>query len=152
MGDFGIAFITNKTCTMREPIGTHDYMAPEIIREKIYNRTADLYSLGLIMYRILNQGRAPFIPPETITVTKELIKEANIRRMNGEALPKLRGVPDKLENIVLKACSHLPSNRYQTAEQMKNALIEYMRIAQAEETVKKKACMNLYFTAAGELE
>ena len=152
LGDFGIAFITHSFRTIREPIGTRDYMAPEVVRERIYNRTVDLYSLGMIMYRILNYGRAPFMPPNEENVTNQMLKEADERRMNGEPLPHLTGVPAELERIVLKACSFNPEDRFQNANEMRAELREYKRKQESEERIRKKASMNQYFVIAGELE
>lgn len=152
LGDFGIAFITHNTRTMREPIGTHDYMAPEVVRERMYNWTVDLYSLGIIMYRILNGGRAPFITKDGGPVSNQVLKEADARRLNGEPLPGLPGVPKALERIVLKACSYMPQNRYQTAEEMRDELREYIRDMKTEERIRNKAAMNQYFSVAGELD
>lgn len=151
LGDFGIAFITHNTRTMREPIGTHDYMAPEVVRDKIYNRTVDLYSLGLIMYRILNDGNAPFLPVDGV-VTNQMRKEADLRRMNGEPLPKIEGIPQGLQTILLKACSYQPEDRFQTAHEMRSVLKNYARESEAIERIKQKASMNLYFSAAGDLD
>ena len=152
LGDFGIAFITHSFRTIREPIGTRDYMAPEVVRERTYNRTVDLYSLGMIMYRILNYGRAPFMPPNEENVTNQMLKEADERRMNGEPLPHLTGVPAELERIVLKACSFNPEDRFQNANEMRAELREYKRKQESEERIRKKASMNQYFVIAGELE
>ena len=154
LGDFGIAFITHHTQTMREPIGTHDYMAPEVVRGKIYNKTVDLYSLGLIMYRILNGGRAPFLSVSEVgeTVTGQKFKQADARRLNGEPLPKLKDTSDALCKIVLKACSYEPRERYQSASEFGDSLKEYEQRLETEERIRKKASMNRYFSAAGELD
>ena len=43
--------------------GTADYMAPEILQnKKSYNESVDLYSLGMVLYRIMNHMRSPFFP------------------------------------------------------------------------------------------
>lgn len=152
LGDFGIAFITHNTRTMREPIGTHDYMAPEVVRDKMYNRTVDLYSLGLIMYRILNEGNAPFLPIDGGVVSNQMRKDADLRRMNGEPLPKLEKISKTLQTIVLQACSYQPEDRFQTANEMKTALKDYLREVETVERIKQKASMNRYFSAAGELD
>lgn len=151
LGDFGIAFITRSTRTMREPIGTHDYMAPEVVKEKMYNRTVDLYSLGLIMYKILNGGVTPFLPSGQKNISTEMRRNADERRLNGEPLPELADVAEGLEKIILKACSFNPQNRYKTAVEMGGALKEYKRELEAKERIKKKAAITNYFTIAGEL-
>lgn len=39
--------------------GTFEYMAPEIIRGSIYDRSIDIWSLGIILYEMIN-GVTPF--------------------------------------------------------------------------------------------
>lgn len=151
LGDFGIAFITRNTRTMREPIGTHDYMAPEVVKEKMYNRTVDIYSLGLIMYKILNGGVPPFLSSEQKNNSTAMRRNADERRLNGEPLPELPGAAEGLLKIILKACSFDPQNRYQTAEEMGDALKEYKREMKKQERPQKKTVMKNYFMAAGEL-
>ena len=127
-------------------------MAPEVVRERSYNRTVDLYSLGMIMYRILNGGRVPFIPQEESALTSQMLKEANERRFNGEPLPHLKEISDEMNEIVLKACSFKPEDRYQTAKEMGNELREYKRVIESDERIRKKSNINRYFAAAGELD
>ena len=103
-------------------------------------------------FRILNCGRAPFIPPNEENVTNQMLKEADERRMNGEPLPHLTGVLAELERIVLKACSFNPEDRFQNADEMRAELREYKRKQESEERIRKKASMNQYFVIAGELE
>ena len=61
LGDFGVARTMDHT-TRATKIGTYSYMAPEVVRELPYNATADIYSLGLVMYWLLNERRLPFLP------------------------------------------------------------------------------------------
>ena len=66
LGDFGIAremdHATNATKT-----GTYKYMAPEVYNNQPYDHNVDIYSLGLVMYWLLNEKRMPFVPlPPTV--------------------------------------------------------------------------------------
>jgi cGMP-dependent protein kinase len=55
--DFGTAKqLENRTYTI---VGTPHYMAPEVITGRGYNLTADLWSLGVILYELLC-GMVPF--------------------------------------------------------------------------------------------
>jgi serine/threonine protein kinase len=55
--DFGWTVETNKT---RETFcGTYEYMAPEIIVEKPYNKAIDVWSLGILLYELLH-SYSPF--------------------------------------------------------------------------------------------
>ena len=124
LGDFGIAKELEKTMGAVSSKGTFSFMAPEVAKGQRYDSTVDIYSLALVMYTLLNKSRPPFIPAEG-RMTYNQRKEANDRRLAGEALPELKGVSDSLNNILLTACSYDPSKRFKTASAFKNALLSY---------------------------
>ena len=41
---------------------TYNYTAPEVYHNERYGPVADSYSLGMVMYRLLNERRMPFNP------------------------------------------------------------------------------------------
>ena len=82
-------------------------MAPEIFKRMHYDATVDIYSLGMVMYRYLNGGRAPFISGNSAPKYAE-IQKASARRMSGEPLPHPMNGDEALWAIVLKACEPLP--------------------------------------------
>ena len=122
LGDFGIAKTVEKTMGGTK-IGTYKYMAPEVYNNQPYGTTADIYSLGLVLYWLLNEKRMPFLPlpPEKLRVGME--EEARNRRLSGEKLPEPAHGSDKLKQVVLKACAYDPKDRYQTAAEMREALL-----------------------------
>ena len=61
LGDFGIAKVSEKTAT-GTLTGTYSYMAPEIANRQHYGASADIYSLGLVMYWMMNECTLPFLP------------------------------------------------------------------------------------------
>ena len=107
-----------KTNSALSQKGTNMYMAPEVFRGERYNHTVDIYSLGIMMYRLLNNGRFPFMPqaPQPLRYTDS--EDAMRRRMTGEKIPFIPNVSRGLQNIILKACEFKPENRYQRAEDM----------------------------------
>lgn len=118
IGDFGVAKIVDKTKAGLSRKGTHMYMAPEVYSGRPYGATVDIYSLGIVMYKLLNKNRLPFMPkfPETITpVDKE---EALYKRLRGDEIPEPQNGSRRLKQIVLKACSYSAADRYSTAEEM----------------------------------
>ena len=121
LGDFGIAKTMEKTSGGTK-IGTYKYMAPEVYNNQPYNQTADIYSLGLVLYWLLNERRTPFLPlpPETPKSTEE--DDARARRFKGEPIPAPAHGSKELQRIVLKACKYDPEDRYQSAEEMLHAL------------------------------
>lgn len=131
LGDFGSARGIKGTSTIMTIKGTFSYMAPEIMQGRPANYTSDLYSLGLVMYRLMNRNRHPFIQEGDISSARG-IEESNYRRLGGEALPIPVDADEELGRIILKACAFEPRNRWQTPEEMYNALA-----ALGEETIKK---------------
>ena len=117
LGDFGIAKTVEKTSGGTK-IGTYKYMAPEVYNNQPYGAGADIYSLGLVLYWLLNERRLPFLPlpPEKLRAGME--EDARLRRFNGEPIPAPAHGSEKLKRIVLKACAFDPKDRYQSAEEM----------------------------------
>lgn len=125
LGDFGIARrLQREDLNASQRVGSLGYMSPEVFHAQIYDLRADLYSLGLVLYKLLNDRREPFSPPAPEIVTPQIANKANETRLSGSALPKPEKIPDSLErlwDIIQKACEYQPSNRYQTPLEMKKA-------------------------------
>lgn len=121
LGDFGIAKTMDHS-TYATKAGTYGYMAPEVYKVQPYNASIDMYSLGLVMYWILNERRGPFLPLPPEAPKLEQNKAALDRRMNGDALPRPRHGGGRLTDIVLKACAYDARDRFATPTQMRLAL------------------------------
>lgn len=120
LGDFGIARTIEKNCTSMSRKGTFAYMAPEVFRGENYDTTADIYSLGIVLYRCMNGGCLPFVDDENASAAE---REEKIKlRLGGEPLPLLQD--SELMNVIMKACACEPGNRYKNAGEMKKALLE----------------------------
>lgn len=120
LGDFGISKMMANYSTAETRTGTEAYAAPEQFLGH-YDHRVDIYSLGLTMYELANGNKLPFAKtpfagPEEIQL-----------RLNGTALPKPEGVGDALAEVILKACSHNPEERYHTAAEM-NAALEKLAV------------------------
>lgn len=122
LGDFGIARTIEKTSGGLSKKGTYHYMAPEVYRGEDYGFSVDTYSLGLVLYRLLNRNRAPFMPafPEPITYSRREIALA--KRITGEVLSKPFYNQGRLPEIMLKACSFNSKERYSSPSQMRQEL------------------------------
>ena len=121
LGDFGIAKTAEKTSGGTK-IGTYNYMAPEVYNNEPYGHAADIYSLGLVMYWLLNGRRMPFNPLPPAVPTASEMDEARLRRFQGEPIPAPAHGSEELKQIVLKACAYDPKDRYQSAAEMRSAL------------------------------
>ncbi len=120
LGDFGVARVQDHT-TNATKMGTHGYAAPEVEHMQKYGKEADIYSLGITLYWLLNNRRMPLLrADEILNGTK--VSEAMVRRYNGEPLPPPRDGSEGLKAIVLKACAYDAKNRYRSASEMYQAL------------------------------
>ncbi|MBQ3783433.1 MAG: protein kinase [Lachnospiraceae bacterium] len=119
LGDFGIARELDKAVDNSSQNGTKNYMAPEVFRGTEYDATADIYSLGIVLYRFLNNNRLPFLPPAPVQVRYSDYEQAMQMRLDNELIhPPCNASPD-LAEIILKAISFNPERRYQNPTQMK---------------------------------
>lgn len=117
LGDFGIAKTMERTMT-GTMVGTYNYMAPEVFSSRPYGSAADIYSLGLVLYWLLNERRLPFLPLPPAALSAEEDEQARIRRLHGERIPAPKNGGAELRRIVLKACEFTPENRYRSAAEM----------------------------------
>lgn len=122
LGDFGIARTIEKTMSGLSKKGTYNYMAPEVYRGGEYGFSVDTYSLGIVLYRLLNKNRVPFLPPAPEPITFHSRELALAKRMGGEKLPPPIYGEGRLGEIVLKACAFDPKERYSSPAQMRQEL------------------------------
>lgn len=118
LGDFGIAQIVGGTryTISGALMGTLNYMAPEQGMKGHSDVRSDIYSLGIVFYEMLTH-RTPF---EADTPLAVLMKHVN----DPLTLPRKIDptTPESFERIVMKALSKEPNARYQSAEDMAQAL------------------------------
>lgn len=122
LGDFGISRQMEKTSQGFSRKGTFTYMAPEVYRGEEYDATVDIYSLGIVLYRFLNHNRTPFLPPYPEPIRYADKEKADGMRMNGAVMPKPDEGKGRLGDVILKACSYQPKDRYASAALMRKDL------------------------------
>ncbi len=122
LGDFGIARTVEKTTSGLSKKGTYTYMAPEVYKGEAYGSTVDIYSLGIVLYRLLNGNRTPFLPAAPAPITHADRENALVKRLSGAALPPPSHAEGRLSEIVLKACAYDPKERYSSPMQMRHEL------------------------------
>lgn len=122
LGDFGIARELEKTSAGLTKVGTKNYMAPEVYKGYEYNSTVDIYSLGIVLYRFLNDNRLPFMPPAPQVIKYSDQELAYTMRFSGQPIPKPSKASNELAEIILKACAYEPVKRYATAKEMRKEL------------------------------
>ena len=124
LGDFGVSKLRNEEIYMaaaRMP-RMPDFEAPEVIRLEKYGYTADIYSLGILLYWLLNNQRMPFIGADEPITPRKKVEAILLRRYRGERIPAPKNGSEKLKQIVLKACEFRPEDRYASAQGLYDAL------------------------------
>jgi tRNA A-37 threonylcarbamoyl transferase component Bud32 len=140
--DFGIAQIVGSTqqTVSGALMGTLNYMAPEQGLEGQSDVRSDIYSLGIMLYEMLTQQ----VPFDADTPLAVLMKHLN------DPLPLPRqiepDIPEPFERIVLKALSKRPVDRYDSAEEMAQALWDAAKQAGIE--VPQRISLPLSFTTS----
>ena len=124
LGDFGIACIPDSGAGASTRIGTPAYVAPEVFNGQKYGSSVDTYSLGLVMYQLLNDNRMPFCPPAPQKITPMAVNQANGMRLSGKKLPPPAHGSKMLQQIVLKACEADPKKRYASPAEMHRDLMQ----------------------------
>ena len=122
VADFGIARLMSKGNTLtKEALGSVHYISPEQAKGGRVDNRSDLYSLGVVMYEMM-AGRPPYDGESPVAVA--------IQHINGGApMPSTLNpnIPGGLEQIIMKAMSLDPNNRYATAAQMLGDMEEFRK-------------------------
>lgn len=123
LGDFNT--VSTFDSVDNQIVGTYYYMSPEVYFKRNVTFSTDLYSLGIVMYKLLNHGKFPFVN----AATNE--KKASKIRMTGAEVPNIKGVNKELMRIIKKACSFNEKDRYKNATEMKLDLEKIGNLASA---------------------
>ena len=99
-----------------------EYMAPEAFWENDFSRSADLYSIALLMYTAYNGGRLPFT--SSLTPSDADRAQALRTRMKGGELPVPESAGQELGAILRRELSYSRGERYLTADSMMHELSE----------------------------
>lgn len=117
--DFGIAMALNATqlTQTNSVMGSVHYLPPEQASGKAATVKSDIYSLGILMYELLT-GTVPFRGDNAVEIALKHMKDKipSIRKQNPS-------IPQSVENILLKAAAKNPRNRYESAKDMHEDLL-----------------------------
>ena len=120
LGDFGQAKIMDHT-TMGTTTGTPGFWAPEVMNFQKYGKEADIYSLGMVLYILLNNKKMPFVDADQVPLMDDVMNAIS-RRYHGAKIPEPKYGSPALKKVVLKACEFKSEDRYHSAEMMYKAL------------------------------
>jgi len=107
ISDMGAALLLDIEQTQISNVGSPGYMSPEQIRAETLTHQTDIYSLGVVMYRLLT-GHAPYHAQNLASLCQQILHTE-------PPLPRsLRNdIPPQLENVVLRAMHKDKKERYQ---------------------------------------
>ena len=118
--DFGLARMagTERLTNDGFMVGTPAYMAPEQVLGREIDGRADLYAIGVVLFRLLT-GQLPFKAESGIAMVHRQLHDAPtpIRQLRME-------LPGVCEEILDRALEKVPKDRFQTAEDFRTALVE----------------------------
>ena len=126
VADFGIARVMSKSNTLtKEALGSVHYISPEQAKGGRVDSRSDLYSLGIVMYEMI-AGRVPYDGESPVGIA--------IQHINGGAVKPSKinpGIPERLEQIIMKAMALDPEDRYPTATAMLYEMDEFRKTPDA---------------------
>ena len=120
LGDFGSSLLVEDAGDRSRLRGTLAFMAPEVFRDRLYSERSDIYSVGILLYCLLNGGAYPFTDKSTAT-------EAAYRVLAGERLPRIsllsEGQYTSVVATLSSVCAFDASERPQSFEAMRESLV-----------------------------
>lgn len=133
LGDFGIAKNEKEAENHGKILGSVHFLAPEVLKGKPFSISSDIYAAGITFFQLVT-GVLPF-DGSTNEVADAQVKKQCPRPSNFVA-----SIPNEIDEIILKAVSKNPKNRFQNAEEFKRA-IEHSSV----DKKRKRSIFNRFF-------
>ncbi|HZW25094.1 MAG TPA: serine/threonine-protein kinase [Gallionella sp.] len=126
ISDMGAALLLNIEQTQVNNLGSPGYMSPEQVRGEVPTHQTDIYSLGVVMYRLLT-GRTPYHAHNIAALTHQIlyIEPPPPRSLRAD-------IPLELERVVLHAMQKDKKTRYQNWKDFGNDLASLGRFEQSD--------------------
>ena len=126
LGDFGLSLKMSKSASfsLRKSAGTPLYMAPEALgwgNKSDYQ--SDMYSLGIVMYQLLNDGNIPYVLDMR---NYDEVYEAIGKRAGGEEILPPEHENEQLWRIIQKTCQFKKTDRYQNVKDSVKELVKLL--------------------------
>jgi predicted Ser/Thr protein kinase len=141
--DFGVAKLAGGDLTgTGQLLGTPAFMPPELFTGASVDGRTDLFSLGVILYKLAT-AEQPF-HGETLTAVSYKV-------VHTEAIPPSKlnpAISPQLEAVILKCLAKNPDQRFQTGEELAGALAALLPGAQASD-LYSAAAVSVPFVSSG---
>lgn len=136
IADFGAAVVAKSEQTQVVGVGSPCYMSPEQIRQDTLTPQTDIYSLGVVMYRLLT-GRLPFEAESHHALSHKILNEEAV------CIHDLRpALPLSLDKIVAKAMRKKLEERYHSWGDFSKDLAAIAALDLPKESVSETAKFN----------
>jgi serine/threonine protein kinase len=151
IADFGAAVLTKSDATQVVGVGSPSYMSPEQVRMDALNHQTDIYSLGVVMFKLLT-GRLPFEAESNYALTHKILNE------EAPDIRSLRSLlPQRLTQIVAKAMHKDLGDRYQNWREFARDLARLASLDLPQESISDTEKFNAlrelpFFKDFGEVE
>jgi serine/threonine protein kinase len=121
--DFGIARAVDRLARTEagNVKGRVEYLSPEQIEGAQIDHRADVFALGAVLFELCTQKK--LFARETMVATLAAVTECKVTPPSRIA----KHTDPRIDEIVLKATAKRPDDRYQNAQEMREALIEFLR-------------------------
>jgi len=122
--DFGLArMLTADSLTASgNVLGTPHYASPEQLKGETIDRRTDIYSTGVMAYEMLS-GRRPF-EPDNSSISSVILKV--IQETPAPMDTDMSRLLPEIEGIVSRAMAKVPADRFQSAGEMRGALLTFL--------------------------
>ena len=145
--DFGLSTQNLNKLINNDYCGTYIYMAPELIEKKLYFISVDIWSIGILMFMLLNKGKHPFY-------NKGDKREVVANKIKNGKLNFYEKITPLARHLILKLLEPNPSWRYTASQAIKHPWItrnfdDIPPMTFNELLIKsnnKKIMMDLFFT------
>ncbi|MFA5910244.1 MAG: serine/threonine-protein kinase [Vicinamibacterales bacterium] len=147
--DFGLArMLQADTLTASgNVLGTPHYASPEQLKGEQIDRRTDIYSTGVMAYEMLS-GRRPF-EPDNDSISSVILKV--IQEVPAPMDTDMSRMLPEIEGIVSRAMAKSPTERFQTADEMRSALINFLDQSRARiSAIESRGAASTIVVPAGE--